>query len=261
MTGTIGLKLYKGSVRVVTRESPNAVYDAQLATFSESGGLFSQQASPGFIELWSLQSRLAWRLRNEHARVGHASMGYKILGYVVWNGGKWYLKPRYGRRTAARGARRSWARRVAVAALAVAGSRRNGAFVVTCGRGSHGCPGRDLVFRARMSQPPSEHGNVVDPDVAGRRAARGAPRSARTRRWSCGCSRPSGGWARSRPSATRCGRTLERPRARPARHAPARVGRAAAAPGGPGRGGGHARAGRPGRSRGCASGSPRPRPS
>jgi argininosuccinate synthase len=65
VTGTIGLKLYKGSVRVVTRESPHAVYDAQLATFAESGGLFSQQASPGFIELWSLQSRLAWRLRNE----------------------------------------------------------------------------------------------------------------------------------------------------------------------------------------------------
>jgi argininosuccinate synthase len=65
VTGTIGMKLYKGVARVVTRESPNAVYDAQLATFSESGGLFSQQASPGFIELWSLQSRLAWRLRNE----------------------------------------------------------------------------------------------------------------------------------------------------------------------------------------------------
>src|SRR3954465_7516726 len=65
VTGTIGLKLYKGSVRVVTRESPNAVYDAQLATFAESGGLFSQTASPGFIELWSLQSRLAWRLRNQ----------------------------------------------------------------------------------------------------------------------------------------------------------------------------------------------------
>jgi argininosuccinate synthase len=65
VSGTIGLKLYKGNCRVVTRESPNAVYDAQLATFSESGGLFSQTASPGFIELWSLQSRLAWRLRNE----------------------------------------------------------------------------------------------------------------------------------------------------------------------------------------------------
>src|ERR687894_770039 len=65
VTGKIGMKLYKGSVRVVTRESPHAVYDAQLATFAESGGLFSQQASPGFIELWSLQSRMAWRLRNE----------------------------------------------------------------------------------------------------------------------------------------------------------------------------------------------------
>jgi argininosuccinate synthase len=64
VTGTIGLKLFKGSARVVTRESPNAVYDAQLATFSESGGLFSQHASPGFIELWSLQSALAHRLHN-----------------------------------------------------------------------------------------------------------------------------------------------------------------------------------------------------
>jgi argininosuccinate synthase len=62
-TGTITLKLYKGSARVVARESPNAVYDPQLSTFAESGGLFSQAASPGFIELWSLQSRLAWRLR------------------------------------------------------------------------------------------------------------------------------------------------------------------------------------------------------
>jgi len=65
VTGTIGLKLYKGHVTPVTRESPNAVYDASLASFAESGGLFSQAASPGFIELWSLQSRMAWRLRNE----------------------------------------------------------------------------------------------------------------------------------------------------------------------------------------------------
>ncbi len=64
VSGTIGVKLYKGSVRVVTRSSPNAVYDASLASFSESGGLFSQTASPGFIELFSLQSRMAWRLRN-----------------------------------------------------------------------------------------------------------------------------------------------------------------------------------------------------
>jgi argininosuccinate synthase len=63
VTGTIGLKLFKGMARVVTRESANAVYDAQLATFADSGGLFSQQASPGFIEIWSLQSRMAQRVR------------------------------------------------------------------------------------------------------------------------------------------------------------------------------------------------------
>ncbi len=64
VNGTIGLKLYKGHARVVTRSSPGAVYDQALASFGESGGLFSQTASPGFIELWSLQSRMAWRLRN-----------------------------------------------------------------------------------------------------------------------------------------------------------------------------------------------------
>jgi len=63
VSGTIGIRLYKGSARAVTRSSPNAVYDAQLATFAESGGLFSQAAAPGFIELWSLQSRMAWRVR------------------------------------------------------------------------------------------------------------------------------------------------------------------------------------------------------
>jgi argininosuccinate synthase len=65
VTGEVGLRLYKGGVRVVTRSSPNAVYDAQLATFAESGGLFDQNASPGFIELWSLQSRMAHRIRED----------------------------------------------------------------------------------------------------------------------------------------------------------------------------------------------------
>jgi argininosuccinate synthase len=67
VTGTITVRLFKGSVRVVARESPNAVYDQTLASFGESGGLFSQHASPGFIELWSLQSRMAYRLREQGA--------------------------------------------------------------------------------------------------------------------------------------------------------------------------------------------------
>jgi argininosuccinate synthase len=65
VSGTVGIKLFKGNARVVTRSAPGAVYDASLASFAESGGLFPQAASPGFIELFSLQSRMAWRLHNE----------------------------------------------------------------------------------------------------------------------------------------------------------------------------------------------------
>ncbi len=64
VTGKITIRLYKGRATAVARSSPNALYDAALAGFGESGGLFSQQASPGFIELWSLQSRMAYAIRN-----------------------------------------------------------------------------------------------------------------------------------------------------------------------------------------------------
>jgi argininosuccinate synthase len=67
VTGEITMRLYKGSARAVARRSPNALYDPALAGFGESGGLFSQQASPGFIELWSLQSRMAYNLRRRGA--------------------------------------------------------------------------------------------------------------------------------------------------------------------------------------------------
>jgi argininosuccinate synthase len=64
VTGSITLKLYKGRADAIRRSSPNALYDAALASFTESGGLFSQHASPGFIELWTLQSRMAYAIRN-----------------------------------------------------------------------------------------------------------------------------------------------------------------------------------------------------
>ena len=64
VTGKVRMRLYKGNADVITRSSPHALYDAALAGFGESGGLFSQQSSPGFIELWSLQSRMAYQVRN-----------------------------------------------------------------------------------------------------------------------------------------------------------------------------------------------------
>ena len=64
VTGEVTVKLFKGSARVVARSSPYALYDRTLASFGESGGEFNQDASPGFIELFTLQSRLAYRVRN-----------------------------------------------------------------------------------------------------------------------------------------------------------------------------------------------------
>ncbi|MEJ7715041.1 MAG: hypothetical protein WKF40_04775 [Thermoleophilaceae bacterium] len=64
VSGEITMRLYKGRAVAVARSSPNALYDQALAGFGESGGLFSQESSPGFIELWSLQSRMAYAVRH-----------------------------------------------------------------------------------------------------------------------------------------------------------------------------------------------------
>jgi argininosuccinate synthase len=73
VTGEVTVKLYKGSATVVARSSPNALYDQTLASFGESGGEFSQHASPGFIELFTLQSRLAHRVRARDGGVDERS--------------------------------------------------------------------------------------------------------------------------------------------------------------------------------------------
>jgi argininosuccinate synthase len=64
VTGEVTLKLYKGSVTPVARRSRYALYDRSLASFGESGAGFSQDASPGFIELFTLQTRMARRVRS-----------------------------------------------------------------------------------------------------------------------------------------------------------------------------------------------------
>src|SRR5919204_66917 len=68
VTGEITMRLYKGSAVPVARSSPNALYDRALASFGESGGEFNQAASPGFIELFTLQSRMAHRVRTRGAQ-------------------------------------------------------------------------------------------------------------------------------------------------------------------------------------------------
>lgn len=57
VSGTVELKLYKGNVQVTGRESEEALYDHDLASYDE-GETFNQEASPGFIQLHSLQTKL-----------------------------------------------------------------------------------------------------------------------------------------------------------------------------------------------------------
>jgi len=59
--GWVRLKLYKGSMLVVSRMSEYSLYSKEMATYSVEGR-FDQSAAPGFIEIWGLPSRLAWRV-------------------------------------------------------------------------------------------------------------------------------------------------------------------------------------------------------
>jgi len=60
VTGNVTLRLYKGTAEVVALETPNTIFQEKLATFMTSSA-FNQNASPGFIELFTLQMRLAQR--------------------------------------------------------------------------------------------------------------------------------------------------------------------------------------------------------
>ena len=73
VTGTVRLKLYKGSARVVGRSSEYSIYDVGLATYGR-GSKFDQKNAVGFIELWGLQSRVAASLNSqveEKQEIGH----------------------------------------------------------------------------------------------------------------------------------------------------------------------------------------------
>ena len=95
VTGTIGLRLYKGGVRVVTRSSPNAVYDADLASFAESGGLFSQD---GLARLHrALVAAVAARAPDPRTTGGGGVAMYNRLGRAAIRFSVAYLRRRYRR--------------------------------------------------------------------------------------------------------------------------------------------------------------------
>ena len=59
VNGVVRLKLYKGSVSVISRDSVNTLFDQTIATFDDDGGAYNQVDAGGFIKLNALRMRIA----------------------------------------------------------------------------------------------------------------------------------------------------------------------------------------------------------
>jgi argininosuccinate synthase len=57
LTGTVTLRLYKGALAVVGRQSDNALYDERFVTFGEDD-VYQQSDAAGFIRLFALPARV-----------------------------------------------------------------------------------------------------------------------------------------------------------------------------------------------------------
>ena len=61
VTGRVRLKLYKGNVTIIGRESPNTLYSMKVVTFEDDQGAYDQVDAGGFIKLQALRLRLGAR--------------------------------------------------------------------------------------------------------------------------------------------------------------------------------------------------------
>jgi argininosuccinate synthase len=61
VNGTVQIKLYKGTVIVVSRSSKDSLFDTKIATFDDDGGAYNQADAGGFIKLNALRLRIAAR--------------------------------------------------------------------------------------------------------------------------------------------------------------------------------------------------------
>jgi argininosuccinate synthase len=59
VNGFVRVKLYKGSVSVLSRNSVNTLFDQNIATFDDDGGAYNQADAGGFIKLNALRMRIA----------------------------------------------------------------------------------------------------------------------------------------------------------------------------------------------------------
>ena len=66
MNGRVRLKLYKGNVTVVGRDSKaDSLFDPGIATFEDDRGAYNQADASGFIRLNALRMRIAANRRKK----------------------------------------------------------------------------------------------------------------------------------------------------------------------------------------------------
>jgi argininosuccinate synthase len=70
VSGRVTVKLYKGNVTIIGRESPNTLYNQQLVTFEEGQVAYDQRDAAGFIALNALRLRV---LAQRDRRAGSSS--------------------------------------------------------------------------------------------------------------------------------------------------------------------------------------------
>jgi argininosuccinate synthase len=68
VNGTVRLKLYKGTVSVLARNSANTLFDQNIATFDDDGGAYNQADAGGFIKLNALRMRIAEIAKRKRAK-------------------------------------------------------------------------------------------------------------------------------------------------------------------------------------------------
>lgn len=62
VTGMVTVKLFKGMAEVVAVKSANSIFSEKLATFMRNN-TYNQNASPGFIEIYTMQMRSAYKVK------------------------------------------------------------------------------------------------------------------------------------------------------------------------------------------------------
>jgi argininosuccinate synthase len=65
VTGTVSMRLYKGSFQVIGRVSPWALYSEEMASFDTTS--FDQRESTGTVKNFGLQSRMYFHLKGKQS--------------------------------------------------------------------------------------------------------------------------------------------------------------------------------------------------